>query len=160
MFLTRLIQSLDEHGVDYALVGGFAVALHGAVRGTLDIDLIIRLTESDYVRAETALNSIGLQCPLPVEAAEVFRFRKEFISKRNMLAWSFSNPDHPSEIVDIMITVDLRKREVVSKSYGRLKIKVLGLRDLIRMKQGTGRAQDEADVQALRELQRSKKGKK
>jgi len=36
-----------------------AVALHGAVRGTVDIDLVIRLREADFLRAERALISWG-----------------------------------------------------------------------------------------------------
>jgi hypothetical protein len=41
MFLTELCQSLKNHSVRYALVGGYAVALHGAVRGTVDIDFVM-----------------------------------------------------------------------------------------------------------------------
>ena len=160
MFLTRVIQALDENGVDYALVGGYAVALHGAVRGTLDIDLIIGMTEADFTRAEIALHSIGLQSRLPVAAKEVFQFRNEYIEKRNMLAWSFYNPERTSDVVDIIITQDLRKMETVKKSFGRFRIKVLGLKDLIRMKERTGRAQDEADVQALKEVHRNRRGRK
>lgn len=41
MFLIELCQSLEQHNVRYALVGGYAVALHGAVRGTVDVDFVI-----------------------------------------------------------------------------------------------------------------------
>ena len=42
MFLTRVTQALSDHQVPYAIVGGHAVALHGALRGTVDIDFVIR----------------------------------------------------------------------------------------------------------------------
>ena len=41
MFLTQLCQPLEQHRIRYALLGGYAVALHGAVRGTVDIDFVI-----------------------------------------------------------------------------------------------------------------------
>jgi hypothetical protein len=38
MFLQNVIQSLEKYHIKYALVGGYAVALHGAIRGTVDIE--------------------------------------------------------------------------------------------------------------------------
>ena len=161
MFILRVAQVLDDYRVDYAVAGGFAVALHGAVRGTLDVDLVLVQTETNYARAEEALHSIGLQARLPVTAKEVCRFRKEYILKRNMIAWSFYNPNRPSEIVDVLITRDLRKMKARSIFYGRYRIKILSLQDLIRMKKESNRPQDRADVEALQEIRRRhKRGKK
>lgn len=60
MFLKRVVQALEKHKVHYAIVGGYAVALHGAVRGTIDIDLVISLNEKSFILAEAALLSIRL----------------------------------------------------------------------------------------------------
>lgn len=40
--LLQLFRSLAEHQVEYVLVGGVAMNLHGLVRGTDDVDLFIR----------------------------------------------------------------------------------------------------------------------
>lgn len=40
-FLGRVGAAFESAGVRYALVGGYAVALHGAVRGTVDVDVIL-----------------------------------------------------------------------------------------------------------------------
>ena len=45
MLLLRVTEALRKARVAHALVGGHAVALHGAIRGTLDIDLVIRLDD-------------------------------------------------------------------------------------------------------------------
>ena len=37
--LKVLLRSLNEHGVDYLLIGGYALAAHGYQRATTDIDL-------------------------------------------------------------------------------------------------------------------------
>lgn len=39
--LKAIISALDENGIDYALCGGLAMAVHGLPRATVDIDLLI-----------------------------------------------------------------------------------------------------------------------
>ncbi|MCI0409391.1 MAG: hypothetical protein L0191_12675, partial [Acidobacteria bacterium] len=92
MLLLRVIRALNEARVPYAVVGGYAVALHGAVRGTVDVDLVIRFKAVDFQRTERALVSLGLQSRLPITAAEVFQFREEYLQNRNLRAWTFINP--------------------------------------------------------------------
>jgi hypothetical protein len=152
MLLRRVARAFDRARLPYALVGGYAVALHGAVRGTVDIDLVIRLRETDFLRAERALISLGLHPRLPVTATEVFRYRQEYIRNRSLTAWSFANPALPSEIVDVVLTEDLARMKV-----GRIKVRgqtvrVASIEDLIRMKRSSGRPQDLEDVEALRRL--------
>lgn len=54
----QLFSALDAEGVDYVLVGGVAMALHGLVRGTEDIDLFLRPDPSNVERLRAALRSI------------------------------------------------------------------------------------------------------
>lgn len=152
MFLLRVTGALGRARVPYGLVGGYAVALHGAVRGTMDIDLVIRLEETHFVRAERALRSIGLEPRLPVTAQEVFRFREEYIRNRNLIAWSFVNPSLPSELVDIVLTHDLADlRTETIRVQGR-RIRVVALDDLIAIKRRSERPQDKEDARALQAL--------
>ena len=116
MLIEKVIKSLSQHKVQYALVGGYAVALHGAVRGTVDIDFIIALNQRSFRQTEKALNSIGLKSKLPIIADDVFNFREEYIEKRSLVAWSFTNPDNPLEIVDIIITEDAKQIKSVVKN--------------------------------------------
>ena len=152
MLLLRVAKTLDGARVPYALVGGFAVALHGAVRGTVDVDLVIRLREAVFRRTEKALMALGLQSRLPVTASEVFRFREEYLRNRNLRAWTFVNPSRPSEIVDVILSEDLDRMEVERFTIQNQAVRVASIADLIRMKQGTGRPQDREDVKALRRL--------
>ena len=149
MFLNRLITALNLFKVDYALVGGYAVALHGVVRGTVDIDLVIGLSESQYLQAEKAFLKLGLESRLPVDAQKVFQFRKEYIENRNLVAWSFYNPRNPIEVVDVIITHDRFKMKTVSIKVPGGSYQVAAISELIQMKTQSGRAQDLADIEAL-----------
>lgn len=152
IFIERLAQTLDHYKVDYVVVGGFAVALHGAVRGTVDVDLVLRLTEKNFKNAEQAFIQLGLKARLPVDAAQVFHFRKEYINKRNLIAWSFANPSNPIEIVEVIITEDMAKIKKVFKKIGNISLPVASIKDLIKMKRKSGRKQDLLDIQALERL--------
>ena len=152
MLIERLIKSLNQHKVQYALVGGYAVALHGAVRGTVDIDFVIALNQRSYRQAEKALISIGLKSRLPVSADDVFNFRDEYINNRNLIDWSFTNPDNPLEIVDIIITEDVKHIKAVTKDFNGTKIKIAAIDHLIKMKKKSGRKQDIEDIKALEDL--------
>jgi len=153
MWLLRVAKAFDRSRVPYAVVGGFAVALHGAVRGTVDVDLVIRLRESDFRRTEKVLIGLGLHSRLPVTASEVFRFREEYVRNRNLRAWTFVNPSRPSEIVDVILTEDLAGMEIERLTIQNQIVRVASIADLIRMKQGTGRPQDREDIKALKRLQ-------
>lgn len=43
----RILDQLDASGIDVAVVGGWALAVHGVVRATVDIDLLARAEQSD-----------------------------------------------------------------------------------------------------------------
>jgi hypothetical protein len=151
-FLSRVCHSLDAAGLRYAVVGGHAVALHGAVRGTVDIDIALLWDLKTLRGAEQALGKLGLVSRLPIGAEDVFRFRDEYVKNRNLIAWNFHNPVNPAEQVDVIITYDLKgkQRKRVSTADGT--IQILGLKDLIEMKRASGRPQDLEDADALERL--------
>jgi hypothetical protein len=152
MLLLRLAAALDAAEVPYALVGGYAVALHGVVRGTVDIDLVLSFRLKSFEGAEAALRSIGLAPRLPVTANEVFRFREEYIENRNLTAWTFVNAADRSEIVDVILTHNLARLKTKRILVRGQAIRIVALDDLIRMKGEAGRPQDLEDIRALTTL--------
>lgn len=148
-FLNRVCSALSEQGIRYAVVGGHAVALHGAVRGTVDVDIVINWSLNSLQAAEQALQRIGLVSRLPVAATDVFQFRDEYINNRNLIGWNFYHPDNPGEQVDIVITYDLKGKKRVNVVTAGGKVPILSRRDLIEMKRASGRPQDLEDARAL-----------
>ena len=154
MFIYRLVGALEKRKVDYAIAGGYAVALHGAVRGTVDIDIVLRFTKKNLLAAEAALRDVGLQSRLPVKGDEVFDFREEYIKNRNLLAWNFINISNPTESVDIILTDDLRNLKTKRIRSGEKTLRVISIDDLIKMKEKSNRGQDLEDIKALRSLKK------
>lgn len=152
MFLYAVSEALTRAKVPFAVAGGYAVALHGAVRGTVDVDIILALSKKQFIAAEAALRGLGLVPRLPVTAAEVFDFREEYIKNRNLIAWSFFDPKNAANVVDVIITHNLSALKTKKIPSGGRVLPVLALDDLIAMKKASGRPQDLEDIRALKEL--------
>lgn len=152
MFLKRLAIALKQSNINYALVGGYAVALHGAIRGTIDIDLVIALEHEQFIKLEKALGTLGLKSHLPITAEDVFNYREEYIKRRNLVAWNFINAKNPTEVVDVIITYDVTELDTVDIQFEDVKIPVVSKQALINMKKASARPQDLVDVTALQKL--------
>ncbi len=150
----QFLEQLEDSGLAYAIVGGMALALHGAVRGTIDLDLCMALDEKSLSKAENFFKENHFVSRIPVNAKEIFQFREEYIAKKNLIAWSFYHRHKPSFVVDVLLIEDVKRIKIVKmKAYG-IHIAVASIDDLIRMKTKSGRPQDVEDVKALRELKK------
>lgn len=56
-----IVQALDGAGIDYAVVGAVALAIHGMPRTTTDIDILIRPEDSE--RVEKVVQALGFRFP-------------------------------------------------------------------------------------------------
>lgn len=149
MLVLTVAHALKEANVQFAIAGGYAVALHGAVRGTLDLDLVLRLDRQNFVAAAGALRGLRLEPRLPATAEEIFDYRAEYLKHRALRQWDFHGAEDPSQRVDIVLTHDLRALKVELVRDGDLELPVVSRRDLLRMKRESGRPQDLEDARAL-----------
>ncbi len=150
--LSRVCTALNAAGVRYAVVGGYAVALHGAVRGTLDIDIAIDWSRTALAVTERALTDLGLVSRLPLAAEDVFLYRDDYVTNRNLIAWNFYNPQDVSEQVDIIIAYNLTGKRTTPVRLSECIVPVLSIADLIEMKRRSSRPQDREDAAALEKL--------
>lgn len=131
----------NAHKVEYVIVGGYALAFHGAPRYTGDIDVLVRAEESNAQRILTALSDFGF-------------------SELDLAVNDFSDPDRvlqlgmPPVRIDILtsltgITWQEASTDTLDLDYGGVPVKVVGREALLANKRATGRAQDLADIEAL-----------
>ena len=77
MFLIKLVKKLNNYNIPYAIVGGHAVAIHGAVRGTMDVDLILKWSLKTLEDIEGVMKSMNLVPRLPISAKDVYYFKSQ-----------------------------------------------------------------------------------
>ncbi len=59
----EFLRLLNEHRVEYLLIGGFAVGFHGYPRATSDIDIWISGSESNTHKVVDAIREFGFDTP-------------------------------------------------------------------------------------------------
>lgn len=155
----EIFSVLDRAGARYVVVGGLAVILHGHIRLTQDLDLVIDLQSGNCARALKALEDIGMKPRLPV-AMEDFadpRKREEWYQNRNMLVFQLWDPGNVQRSIDVFVREPIEFEELwrhsVVKDFEGIPIRVAGIGHLITMKTGTGRSRDQEDIEKLRQLQ-------
>ena len=151
MLFYQIVDQFQKAKVPYAVVGGYALALHGIVRATVDVDFVLKLDVENYEKAEACLMRIGLKSRIPVRAQDIIKMRKEFIEKRNLIAWSFVDYKNPTKQVNILITKDISDLKIEKISVGGRKIPVASLESLLEMKKESGRPQDLVDIEKIKE---------
>lgn len=57
--LLRVCSLLNKHGAHYLVIGGYACILHGLVRTTEDVDILIEENEENYLRVRDALAELS-----------------------------------------------------------------------------------------------------
>jgi len=139
--LLTLCQALNAERVRYVLIGGFAVILHGLVRATKDIDLLVDASAENIQRLKRAMavlpdNAVALIADDEVDRYQVVRIADEIV-------------------VDLL--KDACGVDYSTAAQGGIEIKTIdgvpiqvGRKELLIETKQTGRASDAADVQFLR----------
>lgn len=145
-----MVTCLQSEGVEFMLVGGYAVGLHGWPRTTFDIDFWILANPGNAAALMRALKKFGV--PLTDLSEEDF----------HVPGVVFQIGVEPQRI-DILSSVSgIRYEDAATRAelmhVDGLLLKVISLEDLIANKRASGRPKDIADVLTLEKLKERKNG--
>jgi len=65
VFISELFAALESAGIEYAVVGGVAVNIHGIPRMTYDVDIVVATSEPSLRACREVLEGLGLRSRLP-----------------------------------------------------------------------------------------------
>ena len=151
----RVLVALGQADVRYLVVGGVAVVLHGCLRTTLDLDLVLQLDPDNVERALGAFGALGFrpQAPVPLTSFADPKNRESWARERNMTVFSLWNPDLQGFAVDLFVQepfdFDAAYSRAVKVSLDGVEATVVSRDDLVKMKRATGRSRDLEDIEAL-----------
>jgi hypothetical protein len=136
-----LLRLFADRGVEAIVVGAHALAAHGHVRATKDLDVWIRPSPENAARAHSALGEFGA----PLHDLEV-----EDLSTPGTVFQIGLAPVR----IDILtaidgVTFDEAWADKVTAHFGGVPVFVLSRANLLRNKRASGRTQDLADVERL-----------
>lgn len=140
----RVIASLNEGGVDYIVVGGVALNVHGLVRATEDLDIFVRPDPENIERLRQALRTVWADPDIDQITAE------DLCGDYPAVRYG---PPEGTLYLDILTRLgeathfsDLQAEE---KEIEGVRVRVATPRSLYRMKRDTVRPIDRADAMAL-----------
>jgi Nucleotidyl transferase AbiEii toxin, Type IV TA system len=141
----RVIRSLNDAGVDYVVVGGVAINLHGLVRATEDLDLFVRPDPDNIDRLRRALRAVWSDPDIDQITAE--DLCGDYPAVRYGPPEGMLYLDILTRLGEATAFSDL---EVEEKEVAGVRIRVATPKTLYRMKKDTVRPIDRGDALALR----------
>ena len=136
-----MLKCLNKAGVDYILVGGWAVNMYGYIRATVDLDVWILADADNAKKVYSAVAEFG---------APVSEMKPEEFAQYGMIFQIGVAPCRVDIISKISgITYADAVTRAVPKTIDGIPVRIISLEDLIANKKASGRAKDLADVEVL-----------
>lgn len=145
--VARVGDLLNRYGVNYVVVGAEACNVHGLVRGTKDVDILLDKTQENVERALQALEELPYHLAREILPEEVLAKPFTIIG------------DDPR--VDLLFRAGKIKyveaiQDIFYVEVEGVRIPFAGVKSLIQTKQ-TDRAKDQADLEVLVEIEKNQK---
>ncbi|MCB0328064.1 MAG: hypothetical protein KDD70_00330 [Bdellovibrionales bacterium] len=153
----RSITHLENSGVEYVIVGGFAVVMHGCNRFTPDLNVMVSV--EDEKSLAVFLQDLAKEEFIATTDSDPLVFlddarRTQLYDEGRRWFFSFRNLESPSFSLDLFLKfpvpfAQVSERKVTLSVDDKLSFNICSLEDLVAMKSVAGRGQDKADIGAL-----------
>lgn len=160
MKIAEILQALAENNVEFVLVGGLAVQLHGYLRSTFDVDLVLAMNDANLARFIDVAKIHALKPVIPVEIDALRDARQidQWHREKGMVAFALRDPRAAGNVIDVLVRPEISFERLISNSVesrlsGHL-IRIAGIDDLIVMKRAANRPKDRIDIEALEKIKR------
>lgn len=131
--LKNFFSTLNKEAVKYMVAGGMAVNLYGIERATADIDIVLKLDNENLSKFVHVAKKLGLKPKVPVKL-DVF--------------------------VEMPLNFNKAYKKRIRMKLDDTTIPVVPIKELIEMKEKSGRLQDRADVFYLKKISKDWKDEK
>lgn len=150
-----ILAALEAHDVEFIVIGGYAVNVHGVVRSTKDLDICPEPTEENLTKLAAALTELEVFLFVDAKDTDPEALPFEIDAKWLRAGTNFTFGSKFGRI-DVMQQLDgvtgygELQRNTVLRHFEGHRVRFSGYEDLIAMKKATGRAQDKIDLEDLK----------
>jgi molybdenum cofactor biosynthesis enzyme MoaA len=154
-----VFRAFQKAKVKYVIVGGIAVNLHGFLRSTVDMDILVEMTDENLKKVVTILKEKGYRVKQPVDPMGLAdrRTRQDWIKNKNMKAFNFYKDAELKEvdiIIDSPVSYEAAKRNRVNFKTDVGFLPAISINDLLKMKKKAGRLADGIDIEQLKQIKK------
>ena len=135
-----LLQALIAGSVEFVLVSGMAMQLHGYARMTYDIDLVLAMSNANLTRFIVVARSFGLTpvVPVSIESLKDAGLMEQWNRDKGMLAFALREPGVGGSVVDVLVRPDVSYERLAHDAvHGALfgaVVKIASIEHLLEMK--------------------------
>lgn len=164
MIYEEIFKEFELRGVRYLVVGGMAVNLYGYVRLTMDLDIMVDLSDKNLSKVADVTEKFGYTPRVPVNPHEFISEEKrdDWIKEKGAVVFTFIDLKKPFKQIDIFLSNPIDFEEAYSRrevmTIGGAKVSFSSIDDLIKMKAATARPRDMEDIHHLERI-KALKGK-
>jgi predicted nucleotidyltransferase len=158
MFYLDLFASLAHHGVEYVVIGGLAVSLHGVERTTMDIDVAVAMSPENLTALVEVARELAMVPVLPVglevliDIDQLTRWHRD----RHLEVFALQAPGTVGVTLDVLLFPPVAFADMYDRALNfkvaEVPVVVASIEDLIALKQAVGRPIDLADIDHLQRL--------
>jgi hypothetical protein len=148
--LRSLLETLNEQGVQFVVIGGVAVGAHGYIRATADLDLVPDPDPENLDRLIAALDS--LEATLPTVQGRPFDSKGDAAVIRrggNVTADTKFGGLDVLQLADGVPNYSTLSQDAIESDLLGVPVRICSLTRLRQMKEAQDRAQDRADLENL-----------
>jgi hypothetical protein len=160
MFYVDLFSALNRHEVDYLLIGGLAVSLHGVERATMDVDITVAMNPDNLSALIDAAQELKLtpMLPVPLESLRDLELLRQWHAERHLEAFALRTPDLTGVTIDVLLFPPVKFSDMALRAdvfkVASTDIQVVSIDDLIALKQAVGRPIDMMDIEHLQRIKK------
>jgi hypothetical protein len=147
----KVLKAMEDEEVDYILIGGFAVILHGLPRFTMDMDFFMKMAEKNVQKLRKALYSV-------FGDSDIDEITFDELAKYPVIRYGTPNGFHIDIMAQLGEAATYEDLEYEIMEVLGQKIRVATAETLLKLKQDTIRPEDKGDALFLKELLQRKKG--
>jgi hypothetical protein len=139
----EFLKSFNSNGVEYLLIGGYAVGIHGHIRATNHLDVWVGISPANADRIDRALREFGF--------AATGVTSDIFLNRNNVIR--MGTPPIRIKILTSVSGVEFESCYTEKETIGieEIVVPVISLARLRQNKAASGRAKDLADLESLPE---------
>lgn len=151
-----IVRALNEAEVRFIVVGGIAVAAHGYLRQTKDVDLVIDLFPENITAALEALEKLGYFPRIPVTPQQFAdrSTRLRWIEEKHMLVLNLYSDAHFQTPIDVFVVEPFPfageySAALIENVAEGVPVRIVSLNTLLQMRKEAGRPHGLIDIEQL-----------
>jgi hypothetical protein len=155
-----LLVKLQQADVDFVLVGGLAVQLHGYMRMTYDVDLVLAMNDENLAKFIDVAKGQGLApvIPVPIDSLKNAALIDQWHREKGMLAFALREPSVAGSVIDVLVRPDVSferlSADATEAEFMGKRIRIASIDHLLEMKRIANRPKDLLDITALEKIKR------